>query len=289
MIRLNTYMIERPGYNPEQEQLQERKGSPKRLMLAIETLVKTTSRNVEVQGREHLAEIPKDRKVIVVTSHISDIDIPLSVKALGYDLDIVIVNESPHHSFRQEWNTYLGLVAAGKKNFIPLDFRKNEKGEKEPLSFNPDNFKPMEEVMDQGKAVLMAAHNPSHNWRLEEGGYGPAYLAELTDAVILPVGVNVKSEKPMGMYENQMATMKSKPDASVTIGEPFELTKIEGSEDLASIIGKMHAGERLTREQINRLTELRKKLKEQSDKIMQRVADLVPEEKRGIYKKEEPL
>src|SRR5581483_7642846 len=120
-------MPERPRFNPESEQVKkERKGSPKRLMLAIEGLLKTTSGKVEVSGRENLAEIPHDRNIIVVTSHISDIDIPLSVKALGNDLDLAIVNESVHHSFRQEANTNIGLHIAGKDNFIPLDFHKKK-------------------------------------------------------------------------------------------------------------------------------------------------------------------
>ena len=126
-------MAEVSKYNPDikSQPGSERRASSKRLMLSIEALLKTqVSGEPEIQGIEHLAGIPKGRKIIIATSHISDIDIPLSIKAVGYNLDLKITNESVHHSFLQEAGTNIGLHISGKKNYIPIDFEKTTDGKK---------------------------------------------------------------------------------------------------------------------------------------------------------------
>jgi len=270
--------LEKPGFNPEQPSEAKKESSPKRLMLSIEALLKLQVGKVEVSGQEHLKDIPPNRKLVIATTHISDLDVPITVGSLGHDLDLAVVNMSVHHSLREEAGTFLGVMASGRDNYIPVDFnRDKETGVKTAGLFNPQNFEPMRSALNKGKRVLIAAHNPSHDAELGEPGYGAAYLAELEGAMILPVGVQLLGEKELGMYGTGAKTFAHKPDAKVSIGQPFELEKIQGLEELGQIMAKRQSGEKLTKENLQRFSELKKSLKEQSEILLQHIAGLLPE------------
>ena len=146
--------------NPQRNLEKKKETTPRRLMLALEALVKLQTKSIEVDGKEHVKEIPPDSKVVVATTHLSDLDVPLSAYALGNELNLVITNESVHHHFNQEAPTNIGLHIAGKENFIPIDYKKTG-GKKRPRGFNPDNFVPMAEALENGKGVVIASQNPS--------------------------------------------------------------------------------------------------------------------------------
>jgi hypothetical protein len=175
---------------------------------------------------------------------------------------------------------------AGKDNFIPIDYKKIPGG-KQASSFNPDNFDPMKEALEEGKAVVVAAHNPTQEWNLPKGGYGVSYLSDIAgdNVMILPVAVDLESEESVGMFENQLKTLLNKPTAHVRIGEPMTLEKVPGIEDFSSIMHKRRRHETLTPEDRERFSKLSDTIREQSDTVMKKIAEYVPEEKRGVYMK----
>ena len=274
---------------PNHTNIPEKETASKRLSLALEAQMKLTVKEMRLHGEEHINAIPEGKKVIIATTHISDIDIPLVAAALSKYFDIAITNMSIHHSFFAEPSTNIGMRIAGKENFIPIDFNKDE-GEKR-ASFNPDNFEPMAKALDEGKAIIIAAHNPAHGWALTKGGYGASYLSDIAkgDVVILPVSVNLVSEKPVGMHESKIKTLTEKPVADIYINEPIELEKISGIKDLSDIMHKHEKGVRLTPLERQRFSELKATLQSQSDSIMERLAASLPEEKRGGYKVAEDM
>ncbi|MBI5004856.1 MAG: hypothetical protein HZC04_01560 [Candidatus Lloydbacteria bacterium] len=271
------------NFNQAEEKKKKEK-TPERLLLALEAQLKLTVKELKLHGEEHLRQIPEGKKVIIATTHISDLDIPIVAAALGRHFNIAITNMSIHHSFLAEPPTNIGMRIAGKENFLPIDFHKTE-GIKR-ASFNPDNFLPMKEALEKGKAVVIAAHNPTQKWSLPKGGYGASYLSDITEGetVVLPVAVNLESEKLAGMYETQLKNLTEKPIVNVYISEPMELNKIPGIEDLSKMVHKREAGERLTPEERERFSELKKSLQAQSDAIMEKLAASLPEEKKGEYK-----
>ena len=283
MQRFESESYPEQGELGEKVEEQAKEHSPKRLMLAFEALVKLQVGEVHVNGKDHIAEIPRGRKVVVASTHLSDLDVPLAVSALGDDLDLAVVNMSVHHSWRLksgEPSTYAGMVAAGKDNFIPVDFEKDpETGEKKSGAFNPDNFQPMLEALNGGKRVLIAAHNPSHDFKIDSAGYGAAYLAELGDAVILPIAIRLESDGEIGLYGTAAKTFLKKPNATIEIGSPFELPKIEGIERLGEILEKRKRGEKLTPEERQEFLGLTAALRERSGELMGKVAELLPKTK----------
>ncbi len=253
--------------------------TPRRLMLALEAAVKLQTKSVEVDGKDHLKEIPPDSKVIVATTHLSDLDVPMAAYVLGNELNLIITDQSVHHHFTEEGGSYIEMILAGKENFIPIDHKKSHKG-KEP-SFNPDNFAPMAEALEKGKDVVFAAHAPSKkhekNLKNDRGGYGAVYLAEISDAVVLPVAVEVIFDGGTGMYENHFKTFFKKPDVKVHIGAPFKLEKIKGIERFSELMKRHSETGPLTIEEFKEFSGTKAALKLQSKFLMSKLVALFPD------------
>jgi 1-acyl-sn-glycerol-3-phosphate acyltransferase len=81
------------------EKMSKRPTTSKRLLIAIGADVKLATGEIQTHGEEHLKEIPPDKKVIIATTHISDLDVPIATLKLGKYFDIAITNQSIHHSF----------------------------------------------------------------------------------------------------------------------------------------------------------------------------------------------
>ena len=196
--------------NPfDQNCVEERPTTSKRLLMAIEADVKLATGDIQTHGEERLKEIPPAKKVIIATTHISDLDVPIATLKLGKYFDIAITNQSIHHSFLGEPRTNIGLRIAGRKNFIPIDTKKIE-GKKQG-EFNPQNFAPMRDALEQGKTIIIAAHNPTQKWKLSKGGYGAAYLTAICEnVVILPVVVNIESDEPLGIAKTILKDVSKK-------------------------------------------------------------------------------
>jgi hypothetical protein len=269
--------------NPfDQNSVEKRHTTSKRLLMAIEADVKLATGEIQTYGEEHLKEIPPDKKVIIATTHISDLDVPIATLKLGKYFDIAITNQSIQHFFLREPSTNIGIRIAGRENFIPIDTKKIE-GKKQG-EFNPQNFAPMRDALEKGKAIIIAAHNPTRKWKLSKGGYGAAYLTAISEnVVILPVVVNIESDEPLGMAETILKNIVKRPDASVYIQKPIELETINGIEDFERILGKRRRGEKLTKKERLRFSELKTALEKRSDQIMQALASGLPEKKRGKY------
>lgn len=244
---------------------------------AVEANVRQFVKGVRVEGKEHLAEVPEGKHLIIATTHISDLDVPLVIKSLGDDLDFAISNASTQHSLRRNFGETLGILAAGKHNFLPIDFAETGK-RNSPLPFNPENYRVMADSLGSGKAVLVAAHTPSDGV-LGRGGYAAVYLNQLSDAVILPVAVSLSGEAIMVRQKKT----NEKTDAQVIIGKPLELPHIAGIEEFDALLRKRREGE-VTDADRERFKELSSSLKQQSEMLMRALAELLPEEKRGPYK-----
>jgi hypothetical protein len=262
----------------------ERPHTSKRLMLALETAVKLSIKEVSVSGKESLALIPPGKRVIIVTSHISDMDVPIVASVLGPDFDLTIANESTHHSFFQHPGPNIGMKLAGKDNFIGVDFKPQPGTKPNQGQFNPENFEPMSEALERGKTVIIAGHSPTNKMELQKGGYGAVYLAGMTEGVVLlPVAVNLYGKEDM-TNEELHTVKKEKPSARVEIGQPIELNKIPGIEELGLLMEKRKGGVILDKTERERFSKLTDSLREHSQFVTARIAEMVPNEKRGSYK-----
>ncbi len=253
-----------------------RKEVPQRLWLANEANLTFAVKKVKVTGKENIQEIPPGAKIVIITTHLTDLDIPVAIHAVARDLDVSVTNLSTHHKFfgkQGEMPTNIGIRIAGKDNFIPIDYHKDEEGKKSPKAFNPENFEPAVEAMENGKSIIVAAHNPSkeplQNLDSVRGGYGGVYLAELTDAYILPLTVTL--DKAVGMYNDTLKTVKERPSASAVNGKPFKLEKIEGIEHFSELTKKRKSGEGLNEEERKEFSRLADALRKRSQEVIERL------------------
>lgn len=243
--------------------------SPLAIRLGMDALVHLSKpiRNTNVEGYENLEDISSIAPVVVATSHTSEFDIPLSVKALSGHLDIAISNQSTHHSIRSEPGMFLSLSLVGKDNFIPISYEWKD-GQKVPNSFDPTNAGPMIRAIENNKSVLVAAHNPfihaaDGEVRKPKPGYFAAYLSLLTDTPVLPVGVDLHPTSEVGRF-----------DSVVRIGSPFNLAPMSGVSDIKELIEKRQDNGRLTAIESERLSYLFSELKKRGGEVFARTVSL---------------
>lgn len=251
----------------------------------IELLTKAGFSKVEARGEENLELIPPDRNVVFVTTHITDSDVPLAISVLGKKFHLAAGDASTHRKFSENTFAFIGTALAGSKNFLSVSHR-DDPQTGETGVFDPEDFRKMQNVFENGKAVVMAAYYKSQNKGLklpEKGGYGAAYLAELTNAVVVPVAINVRSKENIHTAASIVKATLSRPEAEVVIGYPFE----PQAEDLTAIglvAEKRKRGEYLDKDDVEAFRAASGRLREQSDVFMRHLAELLPEEKRGDWK-----
>jgi len=189
-----------------------------RLRKSIDFLLFTQNklRDTTSVGVENIDSLDSDETVVIATSHTTGFDIPLTIQALGKHMDIVVADQSTHGKFAKEPKGYIGQKVAGSHNFLPISYSWHD-GRKYADRFNPQDSLAMDHALKVGKNVLIAAHNPlvvknDGSVMSPRAGYLAAYVAHQSKKRILPVGVSYAP-----------APASSKYDASVVVGEPFEL------------------------------------------------------------------
>lgn len=257
--------------------------TPRRLLRALDVQMRLNVGSIELRGKEHLKEIKPGESVILASSHITDLDMPIMIHELANDLNIAVVDLSTNKSLRANPLGFIGNQIAGRDNFISVDYHHTSAGR--VASFNPHNFDPMLRAMESGKTIAIAAQNPTFTGQLGEGAIGAVYLAQLSDAAILPSATLLKTEENLGIdgTMSQLKTMAQRPDAKLTIGAPIRFPKIANIEIVRQLHDKRHTGERATKEDIERFRTVVDELRKQSDELMRYIAEMLPEDKRGSY------
>jgi len=259
-----------PSINPN-EQKTNKKETSRQLRLAVEIQLHFLTRKVSIEGKGNLNLIPKNKKVIIASSHISDADMQLAIKALSKDLDIVVSGKSTNSA-----------TIIGKRNYLPIDYSSTEKSGSGG-TFNPENYDQMQTALDSNKSVLIAAHSPSWGTLPEKGGKGAAYLAQMGDYIILPVASDYQTSEPYQNGKNDIKMMIERAPAKVMIGKPIEFPKIEGFAEYEIISAKRFRGEKLTDEETAKMVTCSQAIARNSEIIMQSLVDMLPKEKRGNH------
>lgn len=239
---------------------------------------------IDVKGKENLQLIPPDRKVIFVPTHLTNWDVPIALSVMGKYFHVAVGDASTHHSIGENTPAYLGNLLVGQDNFYSVEHNKDSEGV-ERGNFNPDDFERMKEAFQENKALVISAYYTGKESQElpKRGEYGAVYLAEANNALIIPVAVDVKQEEQVGVFKKILDAFK-KSVTEVTIGKPIELEEIRDIERISEIIN-IRKERKLTHEETQEFHRLRLALKEQSDRVMKKIAEMLPEEKRGRWQK----
>ncbi len=245
--------------------------------MVLGALSKFQAGSIEVIGKEHLDEIPDGMNVVVAGSHVSDFDMPLIATALGKDLNIAITDMSVHSTDWKKDPTYVGMLIAGIRNFIQISWHTGAGGKRQPR-LNPENYGPVRDALNRGKAVLMAAHNPSYGSLPDKPGIGAELVAETTpNTVILPVTVDVQDEQASTAtkFRQQMMSLFRRPKVVVTIGKPITPQMQIDPADLIR-------GETRSAAEVSQTLH---GIRDRSRVVMQALAEMLPEGQKGSYGK----
>jgi 1-acyl-sn-glycerol-3-phosphate acyltransferase len=252
----------------------------------MELFKKLLFSKVDVAGEENFAAIPPDRQVVFVTTHLTNFDIPLASSVLGKEFHLAVGDASTNHHFFENPFGTVGDVVAGRKNFIPVSRRKGKaKGAPSTGIFDPEDFEKINDTFGRNKAVVMSAYYKDRNNELKlppRGGHGAAYLAEAADAIVVPVAIDIKAKERKATAVSDLAATLNRPEAKITIGKPFELEKMKNISAVRDIMAKRKQG-KLSGEDVATFKEASHELRERSDVLMQHLAELLPEEKRGKW------
>ncbi len=281
--------VEGPGGLNE---FSEQETGPNRLVKSAEVMIKSLFRT-EIVGAEKFKEIPEGKKVIFATSHMTEYDVPIAIAVLGENYknkDLKVVDQDSHHKFfGGEKPVFLGLKIAGMKNFHSVDVKGI--GNERISRFNPKNFNPIKESLDKGSPVVIASYldvvHKGPSWELPDRiGNGAAYLAQITeDAVVVLVAVDIQADEPFGVGKiDVMHVVKNRrPRVNVVVGSPMELKKIEGIDEFTQFLRKRAHKVDVIYEGKERFKEIKLALQNESGQIINAIADLLPEEKRGRW------
>jgi hypothetical protein len=171
----------------------------------------------------------------------------------------------------------------GKENFSPLEYRKS-KGDKFGV-FNPDDFENLSEKMNQGKTPWIGIHPFTTKKEMQRARVGPVYLAQLTGAKIIPTALEVKggSVSLEGLQELAKGFVK-KVEARYHIGKPVELPTIDVS-IIRTVLEKRKNNEKVTSDEFKKFQQVHQQLKIQADEVAQIISEMLPENYRGIYQR----
>jgi hypothetical protein len=255
----------------------------------MDLFTKATFSEIKVVGEENLDSIPAGREVIFVTTHITNSDEPLALAVLGKKFHLAAGDASTHHNISENTGAYFAIHAAGEQNFKAIKHR-DDPDRGEVGVFDPENLDQMQTVFEENKALVMPAYYKDRNKDLElptKGGYGAAYVAGRSkNVVFVPVAIDIESKEPITSAASAIRTTLSRPKARVIIGKPFEPEPMKHISAIRDITTKRHQrleGEKLSPEDVASFKEASGELRGQSDILMQHLAELLPEEKKGNW------
>ncbi len=235
-----------------------------------------------VEGLEKLPPTP----CVVATTHLSDIDVQ--------EVAMVVANQRKIGIASQETNlTYAPFVpfvkAIGRENFFPVtnSYTKGHAG----YSLRIEDLKGMEEgIKKDGRTMIVAAHNPTHNWQLAENpGMAAVILAHMANVPLVPAALDIESKTPVAQSTDILPRVKNfltlnRPSAKVIFGEPMDLAEIT-EDKLQAAVGLYSPDQRrnMTPEQVAEARETLGILQKESQEMMEALASKLPPEKRGKW------
>lgn len=241
----------------------------------------------QIQGLNNLTQIPLNQPLVIACTHLSDIDVQTIAGNIAPYRNIGIASQTSNQN-----NIITGsfLRIAGTKNVFGISNVYDSKEHRSRYIFKHNDFKIMSDAIQKGKTIVIAAHNPTYDWKLpEKPGKGAVYLAQLSNAIILPIALEILSDKPVGMADDKINSVKrfllrKKTNSRIVIGKPITLPKMK-KEELQQIANlyQTKTKNQVSKRDLEKAKSALKKIKEQAEIIMSTLRDMLPPNKRAIH------
>lgn len=246
----------------------------------------------DVYGLKNLTKIAKNKGIVVATTHLSDIDVQVVTSVISHYKRTGMAILAAHLNVPFYGDT-LQLLTENNLYGVSGSFGfKFFKGQGATFKFEPTDFHKMKVALDEGGALVIAAHIPTYDWKLpDKSGLGAVFLAQQEDEpLILPVAVDIDHKKSTvagTFYTDFKGTLirlitGRRPKSKLFIGKAIELQKIS-QHDLELVRKFYKKDEKLTDEELLITEKTINKLQEQRGEVMSSLASLLPHEKRGKW------
>jgi len=262
-----------------------------RLVKAFEKLIPMGFR-IEVSGQENLREIKDDEDPVIAFSHITDNDAVIAMAGLGKAMEanprfgqtkLVQMEDNFNNPFFKNV-----VKATGKENWLSVsvfgdaDHRVNK--------FTPQDFQSINQALEEGYPIAIAESlDPnSDGWNLSsKTGNGAARLA-LEGNTIIPVTVEINAPMPMKKeFKSQVLALwqlVKRPKTKVHFGEPIRLEPDSAPQIIDTVLTKRAEGKEISREELDEFKKAKDKVNQISKLIKTSIAEMLPTERRGIWK-----
>lgn len=235
-----------------------------------------------VEGIKNLPSSP----CVISTTHLSDVDVAEIVMTVGDKRKVGMVCQETN--LRPLFlRPFISLM--GRNNFFTI---KNtiEKG-KTIFSLEIEDLIEMKRgIIKEGRTMIVAAHNPTHDWKLpKKPGVCAVILAHMANVPIVPAVLDIDSSVPVGITENiktkiiNLIKMK-RPKAKIYFCKPFQVSKISGNK-LRSVINLYSRDKRkkMPKEEVASANATLGIIKDEARQVMVSLASKLPVEKRGKW------
>lgn len=267
------------------EQPDENKVTGDKLRKLADRAINLLTSSFEVTGEENLAGIRDERgrhpeqPWLIAASHLSNLDAPAAVKALGQDFRIRIMAESMHYDMLGQ---KMLMKMAGPESFAPVSYRQGLK--RRVGVFDPENFNEIAGIMAAGETPWLAVHPFTDQGEMLSARIGSVYLANKTGARILPVALELRGASvSMEGGGELLKALVGKTDAIFHIGEPLSF---DGADVgiIEQVLKNRKDGAVITTAQRLAVRAVHEKLSEQAGVVANNIAAMLPEEQRGPYR-----
>src|SRR5690606_37860772 len=102
------------------------------------------------------------------------------------------------------------VEAIGKENFFPITNAPYKSGGT-AYSLRIEDLKGMKEgIKKDGRSMIVAGHNPTHNWQLPENpGMAAIILAHIANVPIVPAALDIHSKTPVAQSTDLLPRVKN--------------------------------------------------------------------------------
>ena len=275
------------GFNPEEYRNSDHLVTPETVRAKADFAMKQC-KEVVTSGKDILInhqENHPDEKYIIAGTHFTGLDVQTALSQLGDRFDIQVTGES---LVKDEFLMKKLIDLIGTDRFSDLQYQKTVAGKRG--IFNPDNFKELEEKMEEGRTPWMAIHPYTRSEGMLEGRIGAAYLALKTDAWVVPSSVVLEGgpmnlDTPVEFAQQALGRLMGKTKANYYIGEPIKLEPIDNLDIIENVLSKRTQGIKPTEEERFEFSRVHQELKSRSKEIIGSILDILPEEYHGTHKK----
>lgn len=225
-----------------------------------------------VEGRDNLPPGP----CVIAATHLSGFDVPEVYAEVAKDRKTGAMQSS---TFRRFWDLMRieSVFTVASKNSSSF--------------FNVAIIEKMKDAINKdGRTLIVAAHNPTEDWKLaEKPGLAAVIIAHFAKVPVVPAALDIQSKtRPPRLRRVDIVAknliLGKKPDAKIIIGSPMSFPEIP--DDRLQLAMNLYSPDKrriMTGDQILQAQATLDILKSEAGEVMKALASNLPPEKRGKW------